>query len=117
MTAHLAASSKQPPRAPSSGHSVPGLSLGRRRERPGCAGLPSGNPRKPLRRGSSSDRLCSEPAALTEIAAFPELAPAPSGGVLESDLPPVAQAEDGPHRDGGALLAGVLPGDRHELRL
>jgi len=78
-------------------------------------GLPSGNPRTLLRRRPDSDRGRSGPAALTEIACFPELATAPGGGMLESDLPTVPQAEDGPHRDGGSLLASVLPGDGHEL--
>ena len=80
-----------------------------------CAG--SVDPRRLRRRGSGSDRECSEPPALTEIAGFPELATASGGGMLKSDLPTVAQAEDGPHGDGGASLASFLPGDGHELRL
>ena len=106
---------KQPPRAPSSGHPIPGLLLGRRRERPEVPAYRQGTREGCFARGSGSDRDCSEPAALTQIAGFPELATASGSGMLEPDLPPVPQAEDGPHRDGGSLLASVLPGDGHEL--
>src|SRR5438105_1916261 len=94
-----AASPKQPPRGSLERPLSPGLSA---RQAPRAAGVRRLTVREPEQAASprsSSDRLCPEPAALTEIAGFPELAPASSGRVLESDLPTVAQAQDGPHRD------------------
>jgi hypothetical protein len=79
--------------------------------------LPSGDPRRLLRVGTSSYLMAPGPPAFTEIARFPAPPRASGAGVLQCDLLAVLETKDGPQRDGDAFRPVGLPGDSEELRL
>jgi hypothetical protein len=79
--------------------------------------LPSGDPRRLLRVGTSSYLMAPGPPAFTEIARFPAPPRASGAGVLQRDLLAVLETKDGPQRDGDAFRPVGLPGDGEELRL
>ena len=79
--------------------------------------LPSGDPRRLLRVGTSSYLMAPGPPAFTEIARFPAPPRASGAGVLQCDLLAVLETKDGTQRDGDAFRPVGLPGDSEELRL